>query len=190
MVMRLFGLRGKAEKAEDPVCHMQVDMGNPAGGTHEHGDTTYYFCSSGCQTAFSKDPETYLSAPAHEGAHHGHDHGGDAADNISTEWNFELVVPEGASNIVQAEYACVCGCHPVAKYEIGSETAGSEHCCCGRVHFAGANAEEQLHAYMDERAKTEMDEDVGPYIYVQTALTTPAGEVVPVAYAQPTKPRK
>ena len=61
MVARLFGLGRKAAMAEDPVCHMEVDVSKPPGGTHEHNETTYYFCGPGCRVAFSKEPEAYLS---------------------------------------------------------------------------------------------------------------------------------
>ena len=61
MVSKLRNLFGGAEKAEDPVCHMEVDTKNPSGGTHEHAGQTYYFCGPGCRVAFSKDPESYLS---------------------------------------------------------------------------------------------------------------------------------
>ncbi len=57
----LFGGAERAERAEDPVCHMEVDTGNPPGGTHEHEGQTYYFCGPGCRIAFSKEPEPYLS---------------------------------------------------------------------------------------------------------------------------------
>ncbi len=61
-MVRLLGfLRGKPEMAEDPVCHMQVDVKRPNGGTHEHDGETYYFCGPGCRVAFSKEPEAYLS---------------------------------------------------------------------------------------------------------------------------------
>ena len=61
MVSKLRNLFGGTEKAEDPVCHMQVDTKKPNGGTHEHAGQTYYFCSPGCRVAFSKEPEGYLS---------------------------------------------------------------------------------------------------------------------------------
>ncbi|MBI4201579.1 MAG: YHS domain-containing protein [Chloroflexi bacterium] len=61
MVGRLVNLLKKSDAAEDPVCHMQVDMKNPRGGTHEHEGKTYYFCGPGCRVAFSKDPKSYLS---------------------------------------------------------------------------------------------------------------------------------
>ena len=46
--------------ATDPVCKMTVDKANPPGGTAEHGGTTYYFCSTGCQHAFVEDPAKYV----------------------------------------------------------------------------------------------------------------------------------
>ena len=53
---------GKSKpKAIDPVCHMEVDMGKPPGGIWEHDGVTYYFCGPGCNRAFQKDPEPYLS---------------------------------------------------------------------------------------------------------------------------------
>ena len=61
MVNKLIGLLKKPEISEDPVCHMQVEVKNPPGGTHEHSGQTYYFCGAGCRVAFSKDPDAYLS---------------------------------------------------------------------------------------------------------------------------------
>ncbi len=61
MVSKLRNLFGGSEKAEDPVCHMQVDIKKSSAGTHEHNGQTYYFCSPGCRVAFSKDAEAYLS---------------------------------------------------------------------------------------------------------------------------------
>ena len=48
----------------DPVCGMTVD---PLTATEklEHAGTTYYFCSSGCRSAFEKDPSRYTSVSAH-----------------------------------------------------------------------------------------------------------------------------
>ena len=45
---------------KDPVCGMMVrlDAGKP---TFDHQGTTYHFCSDGCRTKFSADPEHYLS---------------------------------------------------------------------------------------------------------------------------------
>ena len=64
--------QGNSETAEDLVCHMRVDMGNPAGGTHEHEGTTYYFCSAGCQRSFSQDPSKYIRAEGSTHEHGGH----------------------------------------------------------------------------------------------------------------------
>ena len=51
----------KQEFAVDPVCHMQVDMDSPRGGTAEHEGKKYYFCGNGCRVAFQKEPDPYLS---------------------------------------------------------------------------------------------------------------------------------
>ena len=59
MRIRLFGK--SKPKAIDPVCHMEVDMGKSPGGIWEHDGVTYYFCGPGCNRAFQKDPEPYLS---------------------------------------------------------------------------------------------------------------------------------
>ncbi len=54
----------------DPVCGMTVD---PAKTAHhaEHAGTAYHFCSAGCRTKFTADPDRYLHpqtvAPAPEG---------------------------------------------------------------------------------------------------------------------------
>ena len=56
--------------AIDPICKMEVDTDNPAGGTSEHEGTTYYFCAPGCRVAFGKDPEKYLSDDWEGMAHH------------------------------------------------------------------------------------------------------------------------
>ena len=46
----------------DPVCGMTV---TPASEHHHaYHDTDYYFCSQGCQTKFTADPEHYLNLPA------------------------------------------------------------------------------------------------------------------------------
>ena len=48
-----------SDRAIDPVCGMTVDIhaGKP---TFEHKGHTYYFCSEGCRTKFSKEPERFL----------------------------------------------------------------------------------------------------------------------------------
>jgi Cu+-exporting ATPase len=48
-----------AAKAIDPVCGMSVD---PATTAHRaaHDDEDYFFCSAGCRTKFTADPDRYL----------------------------------------------------------------------------------------------------------------------------------
>ena len=50
--------------AIDPICHMDVDTGNPPGGQSDYQGTTYYFCAPGCKRAFDAEPEKYLSGQA------------------------------------------------------------------------------------------------------------------------------
>ena len=52
--------RGSRREA-DPVCDMQVDTGKPPGGTFEYEGQTYYFCGPGCNRAFQREPQAYLS---------------------------------------------------------------------------------------------------------------------------------
>ena len=60
MRIPMFGRKG-AGTAVDPVCAMEVDTKNPNGGTWDYKDETYYFCGPGCNRAFQKEPEAYLS---------------------------------------------------------------------------------------------------------------------------------
>jgi len=46
--------------ARDPVCGMQVAIGN-APATAQHGGQTYYFCCPLCAEKFTADPQRYLS---------------------------------------------------------------------------------------------------------------------------------
>src|SRR4029079_12112534 len=46
--------------AKDPVCGMDVDP-HTAKHRAEHGGRTYYFCSSGCRSKFTADPQKYLA---------------------------------------------------------------------------------------------------------------------------------
>ena len=59
--MRISLFNRGGETAVDPVCHMDVDTGKPPGGKWEHQGTSYYFCGPGCNRAFQKEPEGYLS---------------------------------------------------------------------------------------------------------------------------------
>jgi len=46
--------------ARDPVCKMEVDEKTSKYKTIHKGKT-YYFCAPGCQKAFEKNPNKYLS---------------------------------------------------------------------------------------------------------------------------------
>ena len=59
MRIRLFNRN--PDLATDPVCDMQVDMKKPNGGTYEYNGATYYFCGPGCNRAFQKEPEAFLT---------------------------------------------------------------------------------------------------------------------------------
>ena len=59
--MRILFSRKGGPTAKDPVCHMDVDMDSPPGGTYEYDGVTYYFCGPGCNRGFQKEPQVYLS---------------------------------------------------------------------------------------------------------------------------------
>ena len=50
------------ERPVDPVCGMRVDPSAPRGGTFDHAGVTYYFCSPGCRTKFTADPDAWLKS--------------------------------------------------------------------------------------------------------------------------------
>jgi len=54
------GAETPAHIAIDPVCGMKVDTtaGKPSA---EHAGTLFHFCSNGCRTKFTADPDRYLS---------------------------------------------------------------------------------------------------------------------------------
>ena len=60
MRIPLFKKRG-GPTAKDPVCHMDVETKSPPGGTWEYNGQSYYFCGPGCNRAFQKEPQAYLS---------------------------------------------------------------------------------------------------------------------------------
>ena len=80
-------------------------------------------------------------------------------------------------------YACGCPCTPTAIPSINGP--GSEHCCCGKVHFAGTGAEAALTSYLAERkAKQKREPD-----YLRGAGVVPlAGAITEVAWAFPIEP--
>ena len=59
--MRISLFNNKGPKAIDQVCHMEVDMNDPPGGSWVHENVSYYFCGLGCKRAFQKEPDVYLS---------------------------------------------------------------------------------------------------------------------------------
>ena len=82
------------------------------------------------------------------------------------------------------EYDCVCSCHPKARVPRDLGAAGFEHCCCGRVHFAGPKARAELDAYLAHRRAEGKDEEV-TYGIGETTLRLPDGQPIAVAYAEP-----
>ena len=48
------------DKQTDPVCGMQIEE-REAAGQAEHEGTTYYFCSSACQSKFEANPAEYAN---------------------------------------------------------------------------------------------------------------------------------
>lgn len=48
------------DTAKDPVCGMTVNK-STAKYTYDYKGSTHYFCSEGCKTSFSKEPEKYLA---------------------------------------------------------------------------------------------------------------------------------
>lgn len=81
-------------------------------------------------------------------------------------------------------YKCDCGCKPSARYTRGSAEAGHEHCCCGKVHFAGQEAMEQMEEYLAKRRQEGTDDGLA-YVLDETLLKAPWGGELPVAYALP-----
>jgi YHS domain-containing protein len=60
----------RLQMAKDPVCGMDVDESS-AEHKFDYRGTTYYFCAAGCQKAFERDPEKFVTGGA-EHAEHGH----------------------------------------------------------------------------------------------------------------------
>ena len=59
--MKIPFLSKKEDTSIDPVCDMEVKTKNPPGGTFNHKEVRYYFCGPGCNHAFQKEPESFLS---------------------------------------------------------------------------------------------------------------------------------
>ena len=61
--------------------------------------------------------------------------------------DFRLVCDGQSAGVT---YTCGCPCTPTARLRADG-TPGFEHCCCGKVHFAGDGAAAALDAYLAER---------------------------------------
>jgi YHS domain-containing protein len=53
--------------AKDPVCGMDVTIGDKASRASHQG-TTYYFCSDGCKRSFEKEPGHYTEVTPGRGS--------------------------------------------------------------------------------------------------------------------------
>ena len=95
-----------------------------------------------------------------------------------TEPEFRIVESEQGEAVT---YDCGCPCEPTARPS-DSGAAGSEHCCCGKVHFVGTGAEEQLTLYLAERKAMRQREP--DYVRGTTTVMLQRG-VTPVAWAFP-----
>lgn len=80
--------------------------------------------------------------------------------------------------------SCDCGCTPQARVVRGAAEPGHEHCCCGKVHFAGANAERRPTEYLADRRRAGQDEGI-TYQTGRESVKAPWGETVPIAFALP-----
>lgn len=78
-------------------------------------------------------------------------------------------------------YACGCECVPTAAPNPDG-TPGSEHCCCGKVHFVGSGARAALDSYLAERRERRRRE---PEYDVEAGTAELAGTTVEVAWAFP-----
>lgn len=62
-------------QAIDPVCGMTVDS-DTAQYKSDYQGTTYYFCASGCKSAFDKNPTEFVAQGGSGGTQGGHQQGG------------------------------------------------------------------------------------------------------------------
>jgi YHS domain-containing protein len=58
-VDRLMGAY-KQEKVSDPVCGMEITLGDPDALVSTYKGQSYYFCAQCCVRAFEKNPKRYL----------------------------------------------------------------------------------------------------------------------------------
>lgn len=93
---------------------------------------------------------------------------------------FRVVATERGDGVT---YDCGCPCQPTAVP--GAVEAGFEHCCCGKVHFAGPGATAALTIYLDERARRRKHEP--GYARGSTTVLLATG-LTEVAWAFPSQP--
>ena len=117
---------------------------------------------------------------------------GDAAPLIARRYAVDFIVRQvyAQPDTMLVRYDCTCGCKPAAEIRKGSTDSGSEHCCCGHVHFVGPNARKDLDAYLADRATRHLDDDVKGHTIHETEVASPWGNAVPVAYGLANAPRK
>jgi hypothetical protein len=97
---------------------------------------------------------------------------------VSVQPVFRLVEGERGLGVT---YDCGCPCTPTAAPATDGQP-GFEHCCCGKVHFAGVGAEAALTAYLAERAARRKREP--RYVRGSGSLESASG-AVDVAWAFP-----
>src|SRR2546426_11859268 len=56
--------QGGRTSVKDPVCGMDVERGQAAGGSAEYTGATYWFCNPGCREKFAADPARYVAPPS------------------------------------------------------------------------------------------------------------------------------
>ena len=90
--------------------------------------------------------------------------------------------PMNQPDVVEVRYDCPCGCKPRTRYERGSDEAGHEQCCCGRIHFVGTDALQKLETYIQQERNGEA------YSLTLDRVTAPWGDEIPVAFGLPQEP--
>lgn len=90
---------------------------------------------------------------------------------------FEIIETERGQGVT---YDCGCPCTPTAI--LSKEQPGSEHCCCGKVHFAGTGAAAAMDAYLAKRKATRKRE---PEYTRGAGVIEIDGKPVEVAWAFP-----
>ena len=90
--------------------------------------------------------------------------------------------PMNQPDVAEVRYDCECGCKPRARYQRGSDEPSHEQCCCGRIHFVGTDALQQLEAFVQQERPGET------YSLSVQQVTAPWGDEIPVAFGLPQEP--